>query len=244
MNIGGHWKRFIFCADVHGDEQDKAAVKACLDFISHWKPEIKVFGGDAFDFRALRKKADAEEKRDSMVKDYQMGSEFLKSMMPDYFLLGNHEIRLWHLAEKDNGIQSDYARKCIEEIEEFCRKQGTRILPYHKTRGILKLGKLSALHGFYCGINAARRTALAYGSSIMGHSHSIDHVTIEGNKFRMGRVAGCLASLDMEYCEANVSSLRHQHGFIVGAINQKNGEFVCEQCYKVGNTWNFEVMGL
>lgn len=177
-----------------------------------------------------------------MIKDYQMGMEFLHEMQPHFYLLGNHCHRLWDLSQKDNGVISDYALKCVQEIEEDCRKMHTRIMPYHKTRGVLKLGKLKMLHGFYCGINAARRTALAYGSCLIGHSHSIDHVTIEGHDFRMGRVAGCLASLDMEYCQANVSSLRHQHGFIAGAINQKNGDFICEQMYKIGNTWNFDVL--
>jgi len=238
------WRRFVFAADLHGDKQDKHAARAFLDFCSAWKPQIRVFGGDAFDFRALRRRASEEEKRDSMLTDYQMGCEFLQAMEPNYFLVGNHDDRLWLLSREDRGVISDYAIKSVREIEEMFRKMSCRILPYDKRLGVLKIGKLKMIHGFLCGITAARRTALAYGSVLMGHGHSIDHATIEGFDLRMGRMAGCLCDLNMEFSKAHVGALRHAHGWIAGVVNDKTGEYHCQQIQRIGKQWTHEIFNL
>ena len=49
--------------DVHGDQQDKSAVRAFFNFVAEFKPKRRYLGGDVWDFRPLRKKADAEERR-------------------------------------------------------------------------------------------------------------------------------------------------------------------------------------
>ena len=48
--------------DVHGDQQDKKACEVFFKFAKDWKPEIRVMGGDLFDFRPLRKKASEDER--------------------------------------------------------------------------------------------------------------------------------------------------------------------------------------
>ena len=46
-------QRFIFATDLHGDMMEPAVVAALLAFCKEWKPHIKVFGGDLFDFMGL-----------------------------------------------------------------------------------------------------------------------------------------------------------------------------------------------
>lgn len=229
------YRRFVFCSDLHGDRHDRKAVAAFLKFCKAWKPQIKVFGGDLWDFRAMRKKADEEEKRDSMLRDYADGLQFLTEYAPQYFLRGNHDERLWDLAEQDKGIVSDLARRLVGEVNEECKAIKCRMQPYDKRAGVLKIGSLKMLHGYSVGIGAARKHALTYGSCLFGHVHSIDHVTLERIDKTMARSVGCLAQLNMEYSRAHIASLRHAHGWAYGVIDERKGTFHVWQAERVDN---------
>ena len=93
------WTKFVFATDSHGDMQDDASVAMFFKFMAEWKPAIRVMGGDAFDLRPLRKGASEDEKRESIRADIIAGKKFLKRMQPTHFLRGNHDERLWELAE-------------------------------------------------------------------------------------------------------------------------------------------------
>lgn len=239
-----NWQKVLFASDLHGDQQYPAAVNALLEFSERWKPDVKIFGGDLWDFRPLRGKASEEERRDSIVRDFNDGMQFFQQWRPNYFLRGNHDERLWEKADEDNGIISDLCRKFSGDVESDLSKLKCAMRPYHKTRGLLQIGKVKFLHGFYAGVNAARRHALSYGSCVFGHVHSIDHQTIEHFEFTMARSAGCLCKLDMPYLDRSVGSLRHQHGFIALAIHRKTGLFHCQQMVNVAGSWTFEALAL
>lgn len=228
------YTKFVFATDLHGDHQDSATVDALLRFCDMWKPKLRVFGGDLWDFRPLRKKADADERRESMMRDYADGMQFLRDYKPHVFLRGNHDERCWDLTTEDNGILSDYAIKATQDIEAEVRKLRCRMLPYHKRDGIYKVGHLKMLHGYACGIGAARKHALTYGSCLFGHIHCVDHVTLERVEKTMARAVGCLCKLDMEYNRAHIGSLKHAHGWAYGIINDKTGEFHVWQAEEVG----------
>ena len=230
-------KRFIFCSDLHGDMQDPAAVAALFRFVKEFKPQIKIFGGDLWDFRAIRKGASEDERHESMAKDYEAGVEFLKQLQPHYFLRGNHDERLFELAAHGKGIVGDYAQKGVLEIQKITKQMGARMLPYNTRDGILRIGKLKMLHGFHSGINAARQTALVYGASIFGHVHTIDEHSIPGLDRRVARSAGCLCKLEMEYNSRTPSALRHSHGFCYGVINEKTGAYNVWQAEEINGKW-------
>ena len=79
-------KKFIFASDLHGDMAEPEAVSKLLDFCEIWKPEVRVFGGDLFDFRNIRRGAGAGEKADSMQADVEAGLMFLNNFK-DFYLL-------------------------------------------------------------------------------------------------------------------------------------------------------------
>lgn len=243
-SITGNWQKFVACFDVHGDKQDKKAVASFFDFVDRFNPEIKVLGGDLWDFRPLRKKADAHEKKESMKKDYEAGHDFLVQYRPQYFLRGNHDERMWDLAQYGDGLLQDYATNGIEEIEVDCEIMGCRLLPYHKRNGVLKLGHLKVIHGFYTGPNAARRTALLYGSTIFGHGHGIQHSQVEDLDFCMGRMCGCLTELDHDYNRAHPGTLAQAHGWAYGVIHKRTGAFHVAQAQQVGGCWSYELLNL
>lgn len=231
------WRRFVFASDPHGNKQDDDANRALFKFIESWQPTVRVCGGDLWNFAALRKGADEEEKRESLLDDYGAGCEWLDKFQPTHFCRGNHDERLWDWAQLDKGVQSDLAHLWVKEIEGDMKKRRCQMLPYHKRKGILKIGHLKMAHGFYSGVNAARRTALAYGSILIGHAHSIQHATIEGLETRMGRIVGCLCQLDQDYNRAHVAALAHEHGWAYGVINDRTGDYQVWQAQRIGNKW-------
>jgi hypothetical protein len=231
------YKKFVVGFDIHGDKQDVAANKAFFKFVKLWRPEIRVCGGDLYDFRPLRKKADAEERRDSLQADFEAGTQWLEELKPQYFLLGNHDVRLWDLAVTSNGPAADYANQGIKEIEKLTAKLKCKILPYDRKEGVLQLGHLKMIHGFTSGVGAARKTAQVYGSVLMGHGHGIQHVAIEGVENRVGRMCGCLCQLDMDYVRASMGSLLWRHGWAYGVVNEVTGDYQVWQAEEINGNW-------
>ena len=116
-------KSFVYASDLHGDKQDYEATHELLNFVEDFKPDIKIFGGDLFDFSPLMRNADAAEKNASMESDVEAGMEFLNKFEPDHFLLGNHDDRLWQTAQNHSvGLVRDTARMGIKDIQKVCRK--------------------------------------------------------------------------------------------------------------------------
>jgi len=149
---------------------------------------------------------------------------------------GNCE-RLWELAKADKGLASDYAQEGVEEIESLLKKIGCRSLPYHKRHGVLKIGSLKILHGFYCGVNAARQHALVYGACLFGHVHTVDEHAIAGLERRVARSVGCLCKLDHDYNSRTPSSLRHAHGFAYGIVSERTGKYFIQQAECIEGKW-------
>lgn len=231
------YKRFLIAGDIHGIEQDEAANKVLFDFKKLWKPQISICNGDLWDFAALRKKASEEERRTSLRADYDAGLDWFLKFQPDYFNRGNHDERIWDLQAENRGPISDLATKCIEEFEVVRKKVKCEMLPYDRRHGILEIGKLRVLHGFYCGVNASRKSAQVWGSCVVSHGHTVQLAAIEGPENRVGRMIGCLCSLDMKFQRANVGSLLHRHGFAYGVIEDKTGFYQVHQAEKVGDKW-------
>jgi hypothetical protein len=216
-------KRFVFGSDIHGDMSDPAAVNAFLGFVRDFKPNYRICGGDVFDFRPLRGKASEEERRESLLGDFEAGDRFLDAYRPTHLLRGNHDERLWDRAGLKSGPVSDLAQELVGRVER--RLSSATVLPYHRRTGVLRLGHLKFLHGFYAGVTAARQHALAYGSCLFGHVHSIDEASVPGLDRRVARSVGCLCLLDMPYDARSVGALRHCHGWAYGVIDEKTGNY-------------------
>lgn len=229
--------RWVDCADLHGDKLHPVTVSTFREFVADFKPQIKVFSGDAFDLRALRLKATDAEKRESMKRDIDTGSEFLQWYEPSYYLIGNHEDRLFYWAKHGEGVKREYAARAVTEFKDWAKKAHVKVLEYHKTRGILRLGHLKMLHGFFVGKFAAKRTAEVYGACLVGHTHTIDEFPIPGLERRVCRCIGCLCTLDMEYDKTKPDSLRHAHGWAYGLLNDKTGCFHVEQAERIDGHW-------
>jgi hypothetical protein len=232
------YSRFTFATDLHGDRQDGATVKAFFEIEKQWKPKHRIFGGDLIDLRALRKGASQEEKCESMRSDIDAGRDFLSKWKPTTFLRGNHDERLWDTAASaKDGIVADYAQQGCNDFEALCSRLKINMLPYHKRDGVYRIGHLKMLHGFHCGVYAARQTALIYGSALFGHIHCIDEHSIPGLERRVARAVGCLCSTDMDYSSRAPNTLRQAHGWAYGVINDRTGDYHVWQAEQIGGTW-------
>jgi hypothetical protein len=112
----------------------------------------------------------------------------------------------------------------LEEVDAFCKKNRTVHLPYDKRKGILHLGKLKALHGFYSGINAPQMTARAFGSCVFGHSHRFSTTSVPGahsGNRAVARGIGALCHLDMEYNSRQVDTLAQAQGWAYGVMDSR-----------------------
>jgi predicted MPP superfamily phosphohydrolase len=220
------YRTFVFASDLHGDQQEPRAVEALLRFCDSFKPDIRVFGGDLFDFRPLRMGAGATERNESMMCDVEAGLEFLNKFKPNIFLLGNHDDRIWRVArDTENGILRDTAVLAIKDIKKRCAKLKCRVIDYNSSTGIYRLGNIAMMHGFAAGMYAAKKHAESFsppgGLAIHGHTHSIQHHSIARLGGGSGMSAGCLAKLDMEYNKHTIGRLMHAHGFVYGYVDKK-----------------------
>lgn len=232
-----NWSPFIVASDIHGDQQDLAAIRAFKDFCDVWRPKIRVINGDLWDVRPLRRGCSEDEKREGLRADLEAGNRFVDWFKPTTFLLGNHDVRLWDLQEKGTGVMREFAEDKVQEAEKLFAKLRCPILPYTNRDGLLEIGNLGVMHGFGSGLQMARRMVQAYGSLILGHLHVIDIVSVEAPHRRMGRISGCLCKLDMSYAQRNLASLRWQHGFAYGVVNEKTGDYFVWQAESVGGKW-------
>ncbi len=232
-----NWKKFVFGSDPHGNAQDIPANKAFFSFIKDYKPDIRIGGGDTWNFDALRKKASEEEKRISIREDFEAGLDWILKFQPNHLLLGNHCKRLWDLAELNKGPISDYAKTLVEVVEAECKKLKCPIYPYDKRHGIVRIGNLKCLHGYAHGIGASRKMAQIYGACLFGHGHAVQFASIEGLEDRTGRMAGCLCKLDLPYVETSLGSLMWRHGWIFGVVNEKTGNYQAWQAEEIEGKW-------
>jgi UDP-2,3-diacylglucosamine pyrophosphatase LpxH len=236
------WKRFICAFDVHGDMQDKAAVRVFHKFCEdHWKPHLKIMGGDLWDFRSMRKGASPEEQADRVTADFQAGNEFLSRFQPHVFLRGNHDERLWEMAERTqgNGLVIDYCLHAVYQIEADMRAMHCTMHPYDKRQGVYRVGALHVVHGFRSGITAAKATCMDYGAcTLMGHIHAVDRWSAPGLDRRAGWASGALCQLDMGYNARQPNTLRQSNGFAYGQFNDKTGAFSLSLAERINGEWS------
>lgn len=228
-----NWKKFVFASDVHGSEQDPHANKALFKFLTDFKPDIRVMGGDLFDFAALRKKASEEERRISIREDFDAGMEWFDQFKATQFLEGNHDKRLRLLAEENRGPISDYGKVLHNTFMERCRKLKCETKLYDKRHGYVRIGNLKCLHGYAAGVGAARKMAQVYGACVFGHGHSIQQASVENLEDHTARMAGCLCKLDLPYVEASLGALMWRHGWAFGVISNKTGNYQMWQAEEI-----------
>ena len=216
-------KRFIVAGDSHGDQQDDETRKALWEFIKDYRPELRVHSGDNYDFRNLRRGASDDEKAHSLEDDWGMGTDWLRTFFDggkeNHFLRGNHDERLWHFAASATGLLRDYANDGIKRLCGIVKQAGATMLPYDARHGVLRVGHLKVVHGYFSGLGAARRHAITYRNCLFGHVHSTDSAPVESDDGPAeARGIGCCCKIDMSYNQHMPAKLRHDNAWVYGVL--------------------------
>lgn len=215
------WQRFSIAFDLHGNLRHRPTVAAFLRHVDDFKPHHKIIGGDVWDFAAWREGANDEEKRESVKDDFEAGLQFIDRFKPQAVLLGNHDARLWRVADRRNGPASDLAREYVGRVAASARDLRCRLLPYDK-RTVLRVGPLNVLHGVYAGENAAKRHAQTYGPCIFGHVHTGEMGSVPSIDHRLEAWSSpCLCDLNPKYADPKPGTLKWCNGWMLGEFRGK-----------------------
>jgi hypothetical protein len=229
-------ERWASCADNHGVHADPKSCGVLFEFLKWWRPTVRIHLGDCFDFAALRRGANDEEKRESIRDDMDAGLAFLDQLKPTHFLRGNHDERAWDLLDTDNGPLRDLGSGFVAEIVETLGD--IPILPYDKRKGVLRYGDHSFIHGYHSGVYAAANAAKTYGACLMGHVHSIDVASVPRFDQAIGRTIGAMCQVDQRYNRGHAGTLRQMNGFCYG-IKTQSGKLIVYQAQAIDGQWFF-----
>ena len=237
------FESFIFWSDTHGDHVCRDTLKAIEKHIAAFKPKHRIFGGDGFDFRALRKGVSNTESdsMDDLVSDWNMGMMMIHRLRPQVFLAGNHDHRLWRIAEEAaNGVVRQYAHDGIKRIETELKKIKCRLYPYHYELGVHRIRKLAFVHGFTANMASVKQHAEIFadpgGGVCMGHLHRIEAINAIRHGGAKGYSGGCCCDIEkMTYAQHRTATARWERGWLYGVIGKKS--FKVWQAEKIEGTW-------
>jgi hypothetical protein len=235
---------FVYASDSHGDMADPEALQALWAFCKDYKPDVRVAGGDHYDFRALRRGVGSNdaESGESLKADIEAGNDFMARFRPSVWLWGNHEHRLDTLINTSaSAMVRDYCQDIKDAITANAKANGCKtILPYHADKGVYRLGAVAMVHGYAHGINATSLQGLHYaehgGALIHGHTHNLASIALtqhgSGNAFS----AGCLCDkAAMAYSAHRLASARWGSGFVAGWVDGR--DYKAWLVHKVGSRW-------
>lgn len=235
-------KKAIVLPDIHWPLHNKKAVAVVFKFIKWFKPDIVILGGDAMEMGPAchwdKEKGNLRKSEGQrLLKDYQgFDKDILtpiEQMCPKarkIYLGGNHELWAERLVDEFPALEG------IVEVENALKleQRGWEWIPYlvkqqnggvHK--GLLRLGKLTIVHGEYTNKYHASKTADTFQKSVLyQHTHDLQmytKVTVEDpNDYHSCFSIGCLCDRSPQYLWGKPN--RWVHAFAVIYL-QDNGAY-------------------
>jgi hypothetical protein len=212
------WKRIVAVGCSHGAYIDDVAANAILTFVGAFKPHCVVHLGDFCDMTAFRSQARGTADEAAPIHpDIERGLGFLEEIKANCVFCGNHEARLFKLADHYNSIVAELAGNVIREIEKTCHKLHAELIPYNILRGHRIIGGYRYLHGYFFNELAARDHAETFGNCVFAHTHSVCEA--RGRRIDMPRAlcVGTLARIpNLDYALQRRKTLSWSQGFVWG----------------------------
>jgi len=228
-------KKFIFATDLHfGYERkngrkialhDQKALNILIKFISDFKPDVFIWGGDILDCgvishhnhgkpgatEGLKLIQDAKECRKAAI-------ESIEKLIPDadlIYIIGNHEDWLTDLTDQIPALEG------LIELETILKLDKWEVI---QQGGSFNLGKLTFVHGDQLkgGENVAKNSVIAFERSVrFGHVHTYSAYTktsaLDYKYGKTGIAIPCLCSRTPKYGEGAPN--RWMQGFDFGWVN-------------------------
>jgi len=238
-NLSGRidMQRWMFVTDTHGDMIDPAARDAAIRFRDAFQPEVRIDGGDVFDFRALRRGASDTEKAEATKGDVAAGESWLRDYAPTQMLWGNHDARILDAIQDTEGDKREYYKLLYNGIMDQLELIGCESFPYDIERGVFKYGDTAFLHGYGASMHVAYQLSMEYGNAVMGHVHQFQESPGRRLDRTVGRTCGCLCRLDMGYNRRRTASLRWSQGFLYGWKGDE-GKLHMQSIRPIDGTWH------
>ena len=249
-------KTFVAAGDLHGNLQDKDTVKAFLKFTREYNPDVRIFGGDLWDFACLRSgaKDSQDELGQSLDEDYAAGEKFIReyfhgSRGRKIFLMGNHDARPKRLLRAMDARLRDYGARMLEDMQGILKSLGAEVYDYNKRKGVAQVENMRFIHGYSSGLYSTRKAAQAYCTVMHFHTHHIDYFREPSLDNVEAWCPGGLCQLDHDYNSTHMNTLRQQNGWAYGMIfdngqppivniarknEQGKGYYVCKKIELVG----------
>lgn len=217
------YKRFVAVGCSHGHLADPAKLRAVLAFCRDYKPHTRIHLGDFTDQAAFRTGARGSNDETASIKDdLTSGLTFLREFRPDILLNGNHEDRLWKLADHYNEVIARAASSVVTEICDLARKLKARhITEYDINYPYPKLGDTTFLHGFMFNENAIRDHAEHFGRCVIAHLHTVGMASGRRSDHATAYCVGTLADIPaMAYAKTRRATARWSHGLACGEYSE------------------------
>ncbi len=225
-------KRVLLGGDLHGADVDERVWGLFCAFKKDFRPHRVIAGGDWGNFNWASAKYADEEGVEAKEEYAQIEKRVEDAGVTDY-LAGNHEARVKRIG---GGVKKQLRSLLGVQKNLNLTKRGIKFFPYHKKKGVLSLGKLKVLHGFWCNQYAARSHADAYGCCVHFHTHRFQTFTPKkAFESHTGFNIGCMCRLDLPYKEEDGPDGWMQ-GFAFAYIH-KNGHFNLYDVRVVGNVF-------
>lgn len=169
------YRKCAFLSDIHIPYHDRASLAVALNFISDYKPDLIILGGDIFDCYDISDHAKDPDRQKTLQDEFDEGREFIKAVdgisSAIVYLEGNHEERLKRLIAQNRGL---FKLRSLDFPVAAGLPERWRFYP---DQTHYRLGKLLVLHGNLKGRGGAVKHAAANmlgklrTSCIFGHWH-------------------------------------------------------------------------
>lgn len=231
-------KRWMYVTDSHGDLICPRARDAALAFAKKFKPEIRIHGGDAFDFRALRNGASEEERQEGITDDLEAGLAFLNDYKPTVFLWGNHDDRIVQKAAKcADGNLREFCRLIHDRIMDTLGALGCEVRPYDVEDGRYVLGDYKLIHGYNHDMHSAHKAGSVYGNCIMGHVHTFQQAKPLRDDAPTSYTCGSLMDAKRaSYARRRLNTMVWENGWMYGWITDDN-KLIVQSVRQVAGRW-------
>jgi hypothetical protein len=226
-------KRFLVVGCTHGEYIHPDFAKATLRFKAAFKPDTVIHLGDAYDTQCFRGGAvGTPDEAHPIEGDLAQGRNYLLSLEPSVFCVGNHENRCFKMMHH-HVTERAVAASCVwQRMLDPVHQLKATVIPY-AVHSQYKLGNYLCFHGFSYGANYLRDTALAFGNSIVAHAHrpGVAKANRLDNPVAFGTGTGMRIS-EASYALERLGTLAWGYGFVYG-------EYTDDRAYPQLHQWPF-----
>ena len=168
-------------------------------------------------------------KAQGLKDDINAGLSYLRKLRPHRLCWGNHDHRLWLLAESGReSLEVDYAQMLRRRIEKEVDQLKIKAVEYDVEHRLARGSTGQAHWAWLCFINVRGKSVIAmhWGSTLTGHIHAFDFHAMDDLDRTESYTSGAGCVIKQEYNRTHRRRLKHCVGFLVGMINTKTGAWM------------------